>query len=204
MHYKVFMILLFVNSAVRGQIRKGFEAYYYPVNGVGFSSLSTKLYYQTSQGWYTECRYNYEEEGTAACSVGKTFSKEKYFSYSITPEVGLSGGKLQGASLGLNSTLSRGRLSFNSSLLYAPRFERNKGAGSVFSWSELNGRISKHLYAGVTIELSSSPCTTMNLAPGGQLEVLYKDWTFPFYVFDRRGAQPYVVAAACYEWKYRQ
>jgi len=197
------MILLFVNCGAQGQIRKGFEAYYYPGNGAVFSSLSTKLYYQTSQGWYTEFRYNYEQEGTAACSVGKTFSKENDISYSITPEVGISGGKLQGTSLGLNSTLSRGRLSFNSSLLYAPRFERSKSNGSFFSWSELNGRITKHLCAGVTIELLSSPCTTMSLDAGGQLEVLYKDWTFPLYVFDRRGTEPFLVAGACYEWKYR-
>jgi hypothetical protein len=203
MPYRVFMILLFVNGAAQGQVRQGFEVYHYPVNGIGFSSFSTRLYYQNRQGWYTECRYNYEQEGTAGCSVGKTFSKENDFAYSITPEVGISGGNLQGASLGLNSSLSRGRLSFNSSLLYAPGFGRNKGSRSLFSWSELNGRVSKHLYAGVSIELSSSSCKIVNLDPGGQLEVLYKSWTFPLYVFDRRGTQPYLVAAACYEWKDR-
>jgi hypothetical protein len=196
------MILLFGNSAAQGQGRQGFEVYNYPKNGLGLSSLSTKLYYQTSQGWYTECRYNYEQERTAACSVGKTFSNEDDLSYSITPEVGVSGGKLQGPSVGLNTTLALGRLPFNSSFLYAPGFEQSKGSHSFFDWSELNGRISKHLYAGVTIELSSSPCV-MTLDQGGQLEVLYNGWTFPLYVFDRRGAQPYLVAAACYEWKYR-
>jgi hypothetical protein len=197
------MILLLVNSAAQGQVRKGFEGYYYPASSMGFSSLATKLFYQTSQGMYTECRYNYEKEATAACSMGKTFSKENIFSYSITPEVGIAVGKLQGASFGLNTSLSLGRLSFNSSLLYTSGFERNKGGSSFFNWSELNGQISKHLYAGVTIQLSSSGCAAMGLDLGGQLGVLYKNWTFPLYIFDRPGIHPYLVAGASYEWKYK-
>lgn len=197
------MILLFVNSASQGQTRKGFEGYYYPANGGSISSLSTKLFYQSSQGWYTECRYNYEQEGTAACSVGKTFSNENAFSYSITPEIGFAVGKLQGASLGLNSSMSLGRLSFTSSMLYTTGLQKNETANSFFNWSELNGQISKHLYAGVTIQLSSSRCAVISREPGAQLGVLFKNWTFPLYVFDRPGAHPYLVAGACYDWKGR-
>jgi hypothetical protein len=201
MRNSLFMIVFLFNQAVQGQERKGFEGYYYPTNSGSVSSLSTKLFYQTSQGWYTECRYNYEEEKTAGFSVGKTFSKENAFRYSITPEVGFAVGKLQGASLGLNTSLTRGRLSFNSSLLYTSGFEKTQAARSFFNWSELNAQISKHLYAGVTMQLSSSRCTMISREPGGQLGILFKNWAFPLYVFDRPGAHPYLSAGACYEWR---
>ena len=201
MRNSIFMIAFLFNQAVQGQGRKGLEGYYYPANGAGVSSFSTRLFYQTSGGWYTECRYNYEEERTAGFSADKTFSKENVFSYSITPEVGLVLGKLQGFSLGLNTSLSWKRLSFCSSLLNTSRLEQDAGGNSLFNWSELNIQISKHLFAGATMQLSSSRCTIVSREPGGQLGVLFKNWAFPIYVFDRPGARPYVVAGACYEWQ---
>jgi hypothetical protein len=197
----IFMIVFLFNQAVQGQGRKGFEGYYNPANGGGMSCLAVKLFNQTCQGWYSEFRYNYEEERTAGFSVGKTFSKENIFSYSITPEVGLAVGRLQGASLGLNTSLSRGRLSFNSSLLYTSAFEKTQAANSFFNWSELNGQFSKRLYGGVTMQLSSSGCRMISRELGGQLGILYKSWAFPLYVFDRPGAHLYFTAGICYERK---
>jgi hypothetical protein len=94
MHNRILMTILLLNSAVQGQVRKGLEGYYYPTTGRGIPSLSSKIFYQTSQGWYAEGRYNYEEEGTVACSVGKTFSKENAVTWSLTPEIGLAFGRL--------------------------------------------------------------------------------------------------------------
>jgi hypothetical protein len=201
MRNRIFMMVFLFNQAVQGQERKGFEGYYYPANGGGISSMSVKLFNQTSQGWYSECRYNYEEERTAGFSVGKTFSKENVFPYSVTPEVGLAVGRLEGASVGFNTSLSRGRLSFNSSLLCTSGFEKTQAGNSFFNWSELNGQFSKHLYAGVTMQLSSSRCTMISRELGGQFGVLYKSWTFPLYVFDRPGAHVYFTAGICYEQK---
>jgi hypothetical protein len=201
MRNRIFMIAFLFNQAVQGQERKGFEGYYFPANGGGISSMSVKLFDQASQGWYTECRYNYEEERTAGFSVGKTFSKEDAFSYSITPEVGFAVGKLQGASLGLNSSLSCKRLSFNSSLLYTAGFEWEEAEYSLFNWTELNVQINRYLYAGATVQLSCSGHTVNSGEPGVQLGVMFQGWAFPLYVFDRPGTHPYFAAGACYEWK---
>ncbi len=197
------MIIFLCNQAVRGQARKGFEEYYYPAGGAGFSSLSTKLFSQSSRGWYTECRYNYEEEGTAAVSLGKTLSKEGKLSWSFTPELGFSAGKLQGVSLGINGSLSVKRLSLTSSTLYTSGFEKGQPLDRLFNWTELNGQITKQLYTGITLQFSSSPCEAIKPETGLQLGFLIKRWTFPFYVFKRAAARPYFVAAACYEWKGR-
>lgn len=201
MRNSVFMIAFLFNQAVQGQDRKGFEGYYYPTNGRGLSSLSTKLFYQTSQGWYTECRYNYEEERTAGWSVGKTFSKESVFSYSITPEVGLAVGQLQGASLGLITALSWRGLSFNSALLYTSGLEKEEAGYSLFNWSELNVQISKYIYGGVTVQESSFCQKVTSREPGVQLGLMFKGWTIPFYVFDRPGNHLYFSAGVCHEWK---
>lgn len=201
MRNSVFMIVFLFNQAVQGQDRKGFEGYYYPTNGAGLSTLSTKLFYQTSQGWYTECRYNYEEDRTAGFSVGRTFSKENTFSYSITPEAGLTVGKLQGACLGENTVLSWKRLSFNSSLLYTAGVKQGEAGYSLFNWSELNVQISKYLYGGVTVQESSFCQTVTSREPGAQLGLLFKGWTIPFYVFDRPGNHLYFLAGICHEWK---
>jgi hypothetical protein len=197
------MIVILCNQAVQGQGRKGFEEYYYPAGGAGFSSLSTRLFNQSGRGWYTECRYNYEEEGTAAVSLGKTFSKEGKLSWSFTPEVGFAVGKLQGISLGINGSLSVKRLSLTSSTLYTSGFEKGRPLDCFFNWTELNGQITKQLYTGITLQFSSSPCEGIKRETGVQLGFLIKRWTFPFYVFERADAHAYFVAAACYEWKGR-
>jgi hypothetical protein len=141
------MIAFLFNQAVQGQERKGFEGYYYPANGASVSSLSTKVFYQTSQGWYAECRYNYEEEKTAGFSVGK----------------------LQGVSLGLNISLSWKRLSFCSSLLKTSGLEKDAAGYSLFNWSELNMRITSCLYGGATVQLSSSGRTVIRREPAPAL-----------------------------------
>jgi hypothetical protein len=195
------MIVFLFHQAVQGQDRKGFEGYYYPMNGGTANSLSTKLFYQTSKGWYTECRYNYEEERTAGFSFGKTFSKENVFSYSITPEVGLAVGKLHGVSLGLNAALSCKRLSFTSSLLCTAGLEKGEAGYSLFNWSELNVQITNYIYGGVMVQLSSSEQMVINREPGVQLGLMFKDWTVPLYVIDRPGGHLYFSAGTCYEWK---
>jgi len=194
MRNSILMMVLLSNQAALGQVRKGFEEYY-TVSGATFSCLSAKVFYQSRLGWYSETRFNYEEEGTAACSVGKTFSKEGRLSCSFTPEIGFTAGKLHGVSFGLNTALSFKQLSFTSSTLYT--------TNSFFTWSELNGQITKQLYAGVTLQLSSSRCMALKQDAGLQFGFLIKRWTFPLYVFEQGDAHPYFVTGACYEWKNR-
>src|SRR5260221_520262 len=77
-----------------------------------WSSVSTKLSYETAKGNYFEFRRNYEQDGTIACSAGRSFSGEGRFSWAITPIAGFAVGMSQGLSLGVNTTLEHKKLSF--------------------------------------------------------------------------------------------
>ena len=92
------MITVLFTYLARAQERKGFEEYYYPGTAGVLPSLSTKAFYENRENWYTEVRYNYEEENTIACSIGRTFFKEDSLSYSFTPVAGLVAGRQQGLS----------------------------------------------------------------------------------------------------------
>jgi hypothetical protein len=197
----LFMIILLFRQPTQAQDRKGFEEYYSSESGRSVSSVSTRLYYQPAQGWYTEFRYNYEEENTAAFSVGKTFSKDEKLSWSVTPELGLAAGKLQGVSLGVNTTLSAGRISFSSVALCTKGFEADGVTRSFFAWSELNGRICKQLYAGVTLELCATRHRGVSEETAAQLGFTFGRWTIPLYLFKPADAPLYFVTAICYELK---
>jgi hypothetical protein len=97
--------------------------------------------------------------------------------------------------------LSWKRLSFCSSLLKASGFEKDAAGYSLFNWSELNMRITSYLYGGATLQLSSSGRMVISLEPGVQVGLMFKNWVFPVYVFDRPGTRTYFAAGACYEWK---
>ena len=198
--HSILIILLFIcGYAAVAQEEKGVDVYYYPGNGAILPSLSSRVFYQGSSNWYGEVRYNYEEEGTFACSVGKTFSKEGTWSYAITPVAGLSGGRLQGASFGFNSSLSHKAFSFSSSLQYGLCPGQQKS--NLFSWSELNCQMSDHFYAGVTMQQWSSHQLDPAWEPGMQMGICLGSWTIPLYIFHPSSSQRYFVVGVCREWK---
>jgi hypothetical protein len=181
------------------QGRKGLEAFYYPGSDGLLPSLSTKMYYQSSTNWYAEARYNYEEEETFAMSVGKSWVKEGDWSYAFTPILGLSGGKLQGASFGVNSYLSHKMFSFSSSLQYGICPGQVKA--NLYSWSELNCQVSEYFYAGITLQQAWAYQTNNEWEPGLQTGICFKGWTFPMYIFRPASNQRYFVLGVCREWK---
>jgi hypothetical protein len=196
----ILIILLFIcGDAAVAQERKGADVYYYPGNGAVLPSLSSRVFYQGSSNWYGEVRYNYEEEATLACSVGRTFSKEGTWSYAITPVAGLSAGRLQGASFGFNSSLSYNTFSFSSSMQYGLCPGQRKS--NLFSWSELNCQMSDHFYAGVTMQQWSSYQLDPTWEPGMQMGVCLGNWTIPLYIFHPSSNQRYFVLGVCREWK---
>jgi hypothetical protein len=194
------MILFLFNHPLQSQSRQGFEAFYYPGTPGILPSTSTKIYYQANNGWYTELRYNYEEEQAIACSAGKTFSKEKALSYSFTPIVGLVAGTLQGVSIGLNSFLAYKGITFSSSLQHASCFE-NKRTNFLFSWSELGCQVTKQISVGLVLQQTSIYNTGNDPEPGMQLSISLAKWTFPLYLFKAAGGPCYFVAGVSREWK---
>lgn len=200
MRNMLFMILSLFNLPVQSQARKGFEAYYYPAAAGILPSLATKIYYQAGNGWYTEMRYNYEEEQAIACSAGKTFFRQHTLSYSFTPMVGLVAGNLQGLSLGCNASLTYKGISFTSSIQHASCIE-NRRTHFIFSWSELGYEVTKQISAGFVLQQTCIYNTDGRWEPGMQLSISFASWTVPFYLFKPAGGGYYFVAGITYDWK---
>src|ERR1700754_607781 len=168
MRNSLVMILFLFNQAAQSQGRKGVEEYYYPGNPGLLPSFSSKLYYQGSTGWYSEFHYNYEEGQTFACSAGKSFSKAGALSWSFTPLAGILGGKLQGVTIGLNTSLDYKGFFFTSFIQHTKGYEKGKDA-FLFSWSELNYHLSERFFLGVAIEQTLFYTAPGNWEPGIQM-----------------------------------
>jgi hypothetical protein len=195
----LFMILFLFNHAARSQERKGFEQYYYPGNSGILPSLSSRLFYQDSKGWYTEFRYNYEQDKTVACSAGKSFSTKGTLSYSVTPLVGVLGGKLQGVTLGLNTSFDYKGIFFTSFIQRTTGFEKEKDA-FLFSWSELSYHVTNHFSAGLAVEQTHFYSTPDNWEPGIEMDISIGNWSFPSYIFKPAANRCYFVAGVSREW----
>lgn len=197
----LFMILFLCNHSAESQQRGGFEQYYFSGCERLLPSLSMRGYYQSAQKWYTEIRYNYEEAGIIAVSAGKTFSVQKNsINASFTPVAGFCGGKRPGAAAGLNTTVSYKSLAFTSSLQYTSSLD-GEGNNQLYSWSELDWQLSSFIYVGATIQQTWMHTVENNWEPGLQIGFSFKNWTFPFYVFNPASGQRYFAAGICREWK---
>ena len=181
------------------QSRKGIELYHYTGCKGVLPSMSARVYYQSSSKWYGETRYNYEDEGTYAFSVGKTFVKDGKWAYSFTPSGGIAMGKLQGVSMGMNGYLSHGSMSVSSSVQYG--ISPLRRANNLFSWSELNWQLSEHFYTGCTMQALSSGEKGPQWEPGVQIAFCFKDWSMPVYVFQPTSGERYFALGICREWK---
>jgi len=181
------------------QGRKGVELYHYTGCEGVLPSLSGRVYYQSGSKWYGEGRFNYEEEETYAFSMGRTFIKEGDWVYSVTPAAGIAVGKLQGISLGMNGFLSHGPVSMSTSVQYG--FNLRRRVNNLFTWSEVNWQLSKHVYTGCTIQGLSAVGAVPRWEPGLQIGFCFKDWSMPLYVFHPASGERYFALGICREWK---
>jgi hypothetical protein len=213
------MILWLVTHSLQGQSRPGLEMFYYPGGRSLWSSLSTKLSYETVKGNYFELRRNYEQDGTIACSGGRSFSGKGLISWVMTPVAGFVAGKSQGLSLGLNTALEYKKLSFSSCIRQTASFVKGE-PGFLFSWSELGYRFADHLAAGVVMQQTclyrgGNPWQPggniwepggntwetggSRWEPGGMIALSFGGWAFPFYLFKSGGEAYSVAAGICYQ-----
>lgn len=192
------MILFLIELSLRGQPRPGLEILYAPGSNSLEPSLSAKLSYETANGNYFELRRNYEQDGTIACSAGRSFSGAGLFSWAITPVAGLVAGKSQGLSVGLNAALEYKRVSFSSCIRNTTCCIKDE-RGSLFSWSELGYRFVDHLAAGLVMQQTCFDGGGNRWEPGGMVALSFGSWTFPLYLFKSGGEPCTVVAGICYQ-----
>ena len=193
------MILLFTIQTVCGQNQAGFEEYYYA--GVRPSAaMVPRIYYQSRSGWYGEARYNYEKAGAYSVYAGRTFSREKKLSYSLTPMVGVVAESFQGVSLALNAELETSGVSFSSNLQYSVSALQAKES-FFYSWSELGYQLTNNLYMGIALQQTGLCKTGNDWEPGVQLCYTWRKWRFPFYFFNSRH-QNNLVLGITRDWIY--
>jgi hypothetical protein len=206
------MILFLITHSLQAQPRPGLEMLDYPGGRSLWSSLSTKLSYETVKGNYFELRGNYEQDGTFACSAGRSFSGKGLFSWAITPVAGVVAGKTQGLSFGMNTALAYKALNFSSCVRQTVPFIKGE-PGFLFSWSELGYRCADHLTAGIVMQQTcyysgadswkpggNTREPGRNVwEPGGMIALSFGGWAFPFYLFKSGGEAYSVAAGICYQ-----
>lgn len=180
------------------QQRSGVEEFFYIGHNVA-STVVPRVYYQDYKGWYTEARLNYEEERTCSLYGGKTFSKRRDLSWSVTPVAGLVWGKLKGGAVGVDLALDYGKLTFCSASQYT--FSKDDRRSDFFySWSELGCQWTGHFYTGLALQQNRLPGAGLNWDPGLQVGFLINKWTFPLYIFDPVGTKRHFVLGVTREW----
>ncbi|MEO6187465.1 MAG: hypothetical protein ABIO82_06105 [Ginsengibacter sp.] len=191
-------ILIMLCHTGKSQVHGGLEQYYY--SSPGSSVVVPKLYYQTTDNWLGEIRYNYEQLETISFLAGKMFTNNKALSYSITPLAGVIWGKMKGGLIGSDMTLNYKHLFFSSEPQYTFSVEE-KTENFFFSWSELGYDFTKMLYAGFALQSTHLYRSQSSWEPGIMMGLNYKNWTFPVYIFSPADENRNLVLGVNWEWE---
>ena len=173
------------------------EAYKYIGTGAE-GSFQPLAHISTSNNWYGEIRYNYEDARTFSLYAGKTFSGGKVVEYSITPMAGYSTGAFTGLSLAVNTEAEWKAFYFSSQSQYSIS-TKTKEDNFLFSWSELGYSITDNFFTGFTAQYTRTICQTY-LEPGIVMGVRFKNVEIPFYVFKPFRRERYFVLGLSYEF----
>jgi len=199
MKNKLFFIASLMCIECSAQLTGSIEQIYYFDEGRSFS-MGPIVQLQNNKNWYVEARYNYEEKRTLSFYIGKSFSRDGEFSYSIVPLFGGVVGRFNGGSAGLNMDLDYKNFYFSTQSQYT--FSVNDEINNFyFSWSELGYQPLKWLYAGLALQETYSPQIKETLTyPGFVVGFAYKKWTVPLYGFKTGEGTQAFVACVIYEW----
>jgi hypothetical protein len=193
------MVFLETHQA-RTQSSGGVGQYYYMRTNEA-STVVPVAYYQFSNKWYGEARYNYDELKTFAIYAGRTFSNKGELSYSATPVIGGLVGRMNGGSLGVNFDLEYKKLFFSSQSQYSFSMEEKKNQ-FFFNWSELAYKAWPWFYAGIGMQQTNVYQANGKFEPGLLVGFSLKNWTFPLYVFSPSGNNRYFILGINWEWEH--
>lgn len=178
----------------------GIEQYHY-ISQAGFNAVVPVLHLQTKKGWYGEARYNYDEKNTFSILAGKTFSSNNQWEWSITPMVGLTFGELNGWTTGVNFSLEKSGLFFNTQSQYTfsttPSYDN-----FLFNWCEAGYQPLNWLYGGVSLQHTQLPGSAALIEPGIVAGICFKKISFPIYVFNTFNRNRFFILGVNWEWKH--
>lgn len=166
------------------------QDYYIYKNEQGF--IVPLVYYETKNDWYASAKYNYEENQTFAFQLGKKFSKEGIFSYSVTPLAGLLAGRFNGFSLGTQVEVEAGKFSLYTEPEYCTRFN-NEAENFFYNWSEFSIQFTRFFYIGLALQTIKTKKEPWYAEPGPMLGITIKNFEVPFYFFRTSASSNYFV-----------
>jgi hypothetical protein len=156
------------------------------------SCIVPLVYYETKNHWYASARYNYETDQTLSLQLGKTFSKQGGFSYSITPLAGLLAGNFKGLSIGTQMEFENGKFSLFTELEYCLRF-KNETDNFFYNWSEFSFQPSKIFYVGLAMQSTKNKTYAFTNEPGLLIGLCVKNFEIPLYFFRTSPSTNYFV-----------
>lgn len=172
---------MFSSAQLLAQGKAGIEQYNY-IGAPGESAFVPVVHFETKRGWYTEARYNDDEQNTFSLYSGKRFSREGNTSWSVTPMLGVCLGYLKGSSAGVYFDLEVNNFYFSAETQYTVAFDK-VNENYFYNWSETGFSISDHFYTGLTFQFTKYPKEN-TIDPGIVAGLSFKNISFPVYVFN--------------------
>ena len=191
---------VFSAFSVHAQSAATVEQYYFSP-AVGSAAMMTPMAnYTTSNNWYGEARYNFDELNTFSLYAGKKFSGKGNFSWQATPVIGGLVGQMNGGSVGVNMGMDYRKLFFASQSQYSFSVENNTDK-YFYNWSELGYNATPWLYAGLAVQQTNIYKALGKLEPGCMVGFSIKNWTIPLYAFNTDGRERYFVLGLNWQWE---
>ena len=193
------MLLLMIASVwwlkATCQSNTGLEQYYYMNNKA--ITISPKAWYQSSNGWYVEGRYNYEEVKTLSVFAGKTFEKNGDWSYAVTPLAGIVTGKFNGGAVAENATIGYRKFLFSLQTQYTFSIE-DRHQNFLYGWADISYRLFSGLSAGMSLQQTSPVQSKAKTEKGFFIKTELGKWELPVYIFNINGNNRQIVAGLIY------
>ncbi len=140
------------------------------------------IHRQGKKGLHTEMRYNYEERKTGSVYIGKNFSSDSAFSYSLTPMLGWVFGQFNGGSVALNA--DAGYKKFYTSVQTQYTMSKNGKAENFFyTWGEIGYEPVEWFYTGISSQWTKVYKETGDAEFGMLVGFNIRKLSIPVYVF---------------------
>jgi hypothetical protein len=197
-------IAVFLYAAYEARAQSGGVEQYYYTRTKGTDAMMTPIAHITSSNnWYGEARYNFDELNTFSLYAGRKFAGSGNLNWEATPIVGGLMGQMNGGSLGMNVGFDYKRLFFLSQSQYS--FSMENGTDKFFyNWSELGFEATQWLYAGVAVQQTNIYQEKGRMEPGCMIGFSIKNWTIPLYAFNTSDQDRYFVLGVNWQWEGRK
>jgi hypothetical protein len=179
------------SNKIEAQAFAGFEQYFY-ADKTGLLDVVPVLYFQNQHNWYVQADMNYEQMHTYSLCIGKIFSENDEFSYSVTPMVGAVLGSLKGGIVALNTEMKYKNLLFVSQSHYVFSF-KNIQADLLNNWMELGYKVVGNVLIGASMQTSVFNASSMELETGVFMRFSVRKWNFPIYIFRAMSENRYLI-----------